>query len=57
MGLIYNFLIELAYSESAQNNDQRSDGLTNRLLGVYIHRKLKQARRIMGKEGGLNNYK
>ena len=25
-GVVYNFSIKLAYLESAQNNDQRSDG-------------------------------
>ena len=39
-----------------QNKDQRSDGLTYKLLGVFIHRRLKQAMRILGSEDGLNNY-
>ena len=32
--------------KSAPNKDQRSDGLTYKLLGVFIHRSLKQATRI-----------
>ena len=37
--------------------DQRSDGLTNKLAEVYIHRDIKHTKRIMGIEDGLNNYK
>ena len=36
--------------------DQRSDGLTYKLLGVFIHRNTKHSMRIMGSEDGLNNY-
>ena len=49
-------LNRLAYWKSAQNKDQHSDRLTYKLLGVYIHRNIKQAKRIMGSEDGLNNY-
>ena len=46
----------LAYKKWAQNKDQRSDGLTYKLLGVEVHRNIKQAKRILGSEDGLNNY-
>ena len=55
-GCRVQYLNRLAYKKSAQNKNQRSDGLTYNLLGVYIHRNIKHAKRIMGSEGGLNNY-
>ena len=39
------YLNRLAYKKSAQNKDQHSDGLTYKLLGVFIHRRFKQAKR------------
>ena len=36
--------------------DQRSDGLTNERVVVYIQRDIKHSKRIMGSEGKLNNY-
>ena len=35
------YLNRLAYKKSAQDKDQRSDRLTYKLLGVFIHRRLK----------------
>ena len=55
-GCRIQFLNRLAYTKSAQNKDQRSDGLTYKLLGVFIHRRFKHSTRILGSEEGLNNY-
>ena len=47
---------KLAYKQSAQIKDQRSDGLTYKLLVVFIQRNTKHSMRIVDSEDGLNNY-
>ena len=47
---------KLANKESAQNKDQRSDGMTDGQTGVFIHWDIKHTKRIMGCEEGLNNH-
>ena len=55
-GRCVQYLNRLAYKKSAQNKDQRSDWLTYKLMGVFIYRRLKQAKRILGSEDRLNYF-